>query len=229
MPQLNSIWTFTCNVLTQTRNLQSPRFEEGVKAVIATFAVFTGIALKDYVTSTIFGDLHWYAVIILGTLLLRYIIGSATHLTYTYAQKDAPADEPNSAAVILLIKDLGFLVVFGVIAVRMSKASDFPAFLEFARWFLAWGLIWSVTDALVRFVWCKVTRDDYEWPKRQFWLIWAVLDAAQLAVTWLVPNMFASVSEQATVLAVFYVLFLYLDLKAMARTMQVDPVIPPAA
>jgi hypothetical protein len=220
MPQITDVFRFAGKILT-AKAVDPPKFDEIVKVVIATFAVFTGVAIKDYVASNVLQDQDWYAFVALVALLLRYIIGSAVHLTYTYARKEATAAEPNSASVLLLAKDFGFVVLFGVIAVRMAEAKDFAAFWFFAKCFLGAGLVWSITDCIVRFVWCKLAGNDNEWPKRPFWLPWAVLDAAQLFLTWAIPQACPLEASQAVTLAVVYALFLLVDLKVMARTLQV--------
>lgn len=216
-----SVWHFTEKTVSETA-AEGPNFEDIVKVVIATFAVFTGVAIKDYVTSTNLAPYHWFAFIALVALLLRYIIGSAVHLTYTYARKDAdPKKEPNSASVLLLAKDFGFVVYFGVVAVQMSKAPNFEQFWFFAKCFLGAGFIWSISDCVIRYAWCLRAGHDREWPKRQFWLVWATLDAAQFGLTNRVPEAFPE--HQAIILAVIYAGFLLLDLKAIARIMQVKP------
>ena len=238
MRQICSVFTFACKVL-RTKEVDPPKFEEIVKVVIATFAVFTGVAIKDYITSNVLGDLHWVAFVALVSLLLRYIIGSGVHLTYTYARKEGTDAEPNSSSVFLLAKDFGFVVYFGFVAVQMAKAQDFGTFWLFAEYFLIAGLIWSVTDCVIRYFWCryfwcryfwrKRPRNNHEWPKRQFWLLWAALDAGQLLSTWAVLKFCAVEAHQAYVLAFLYAVFLLLDLKVMARTLQIRlaPEAPP--
>ena len=220
MRQISSVFTFACKVLC-AKEVDPPKFEEIVKVVIATFAVFTGVAIKDYITSDVLGDLHWVAFVALVSLLLRYIIGSGVHLTYTYARKEGTDAEPNSSSVVLLAKDFGFVVYFGFVAVQMAKAKDFGTFWLSAEYFLIAGLIWSVTDCAIRYFWCKRPGNHHEWPRRQFWLLWAALDAGQLLLTWIVLKFFAVEAHQAYVLAFVYAGFLLLDLKVMARTLQV--------
>jgi hypothetical protein len=220
MSQISSVLSFAWKVL-RARDVEAPKFEEIVKVVIATFAVFTGVAIKDYVTSNVLGDLHWVAFVALVSLLLRYIIGSGVHLTYTYARKDATPAEPNSGSVFLLAKDFGFVVYFGFVAVQMAKATDFAAFWLSAQYFLIAGLIWSVTDCAIRYFWSQLPGNENEWPRRQFWLLWAALDGVQLLLTWGIPKICPIEAYQAVALAIVYAIFLLLDLKVMARTLQV--------
>jgi hypothetical protein len=81
-----------------------PDFENVVKVVLSTFAVFVGFTFNEYLRKITIGDFgHWqfWSFIALAALLLRYIIGSSVHLNYVYVQKigAAPAQRPRSRSV----------------------------------------------------------------------------------------------------------------------------------
>lgn len=216
---------------------EPPDFEQAVKVIIATFAVFTGFTitgyLKDYVFSPFnverypdwhgwVGDWHIWAFVALVALLLRYVIGSAVHLHHTYVTK-VPVTINNvmwtrsrSISVGLLFMDLCFLVLFGVLAVFVTKAPDIETFMWRAIWFVAAGFAWSLTDLL---------RSAWSWYRgrgmRFFWAMWLCLDGLQLAATfWLLTRHAWPDPARAEVLAVVYVLFLFADLLALVRAIQ---------
>ena len=99
-----------------------PGFEAALSALIATFAVLVGVSITDFLDPAkthISGDLYWWVFVMMISLLLRFIVGSAIHLKYTYGNTPQGADEvgpPRSRAVFLFFKDGAFLVWFGVLA-----------------------------------------------------------------------------------------------------------------
>jgi hypothetical protein len=214
------------------RSKSSLDFEKIVTAVLGTFTVFTGFVFSGYLKDlplaegsgwlgwlAWFGEWRLWALFALMALLLRYIMGSAVHLNFMYVPpKDAKdaAGRPRpsrSQSVVLLFKDLGFLVLFGVVAMSIASAvshgpdqgpeelwwrlqdltsaashdatdaAKLDTFMYHAMLFVLAGFSWSVADCVLRRV------VWVGWLKRPsegpgyFWLIWCVLDALQFFVT----------------------------------------------
>jgi hypothetical protein len=122
-------------------------FEDTIKAILTTFGVFTGFAIKAAIDEIEFKtptDGHLFVCVATVALLLRFIVGSAVHLNLCYVA------EPRSKKPAMLFKDLAFLVVFGLCAAFMIAAEDVPTFARRASLFIVVGLIWSVLDLLFR-------------------------------------------------------------------------------
>lgn len=226
-----------------------PDFDLVVKTVLATFAVFTGYVYSTSLktldlgeTSGVFGWTAWFckpslwAVLALMALLLRYIIGSAIHLTYMYVppEKGKPS---RSKLIILLFKDLLFLVAFGVIAMAISNdtipkqdGSFAPApFLRDAMLFLAAGFAWSILDTLSRCIAARVcSKPNTEGPTF-FWVIWSVLDAAQFLLTLGILAIGWGPLASMFWLAIVYAIFLVLDVAAILRAAQIANLVNPPA
>jgi hypothetical protein len=138
-----------------------PKFDAALNVILATFAVFTGLALTTFLAPPNappidignLRDWHWWGIFALVALLLRYIIGSAIHLNYVYG-----GEEPRSISVFLLFKDLLFLVFFGVLAFYIIEAPDAPNFIRRAMLFVLAGFTWSIIDYFARRIWCVCTK-----------------------------------------------------------------------
>jgi hypothetical protein len=218
-----------------------PDFEQFVKAVLATFAVFTGFVFSGYLRDDLvlaeftgwfgwvvwFGQWRFWGLFALMALLLRYIIGSAVHLTFMYVPRktaDGKTIASRSQSVVLLFKDLMFLVAFGVIAMSIANAAkpntgSVEVFMQRAMLFVAAGLSWSLLDAALRWLWGRCWPD--EGPK-YFWLLWSALDIAQFLVTLAILACVTDPLYRMEIVAVFYAIFLLLDIAAMARTVQIN-------
>jgi hypothetical protein len=179
-----------------------PDFEQFVKAVLATFAVFTGFVFSNYLRDDLvlaeftgwfgwvvwFGQWRFWGLFALMALLLRYTMGSAVHLTFMYVpvKKDGQPPKSRSQSVVLLFKDLLFLVAFGVIAMSIANAAkpntgSVEVFMQRAMLFIAVGFAWSLLDAALRGLWALCRSDE---GPRYFWLIWSALDLVQFLVTY---------------------------------------------
>jgi hypothetical protein len=133
-------------------------FENAVRAILTTFGIFVGVAVKavideiDFSQSTSWtailsplNDSHLLVAIAAIALLLRFVVGSAVHLNLCYVI------EPRSKLRLMLFKDLAFLIVFGLFAIFMIKAKTVGAFEVRAFYFVAVGLIWSALDFAFRY------------------------------------------------------------------------------
>jgi len=208
------------------------RFEQTVKVILQTFAVFVGFTLNEAIKSAIekkgdYKDWHWYALLALIALLLRFIIGSTVHLNRTYvtppATQPLAAGQATSTSVGMLFKDLLFLVAFGIAAIFMSKGKDVSEFAFWGMVYLFCAAIWCLVDWVLRDVikWCG----DTETTTRvgAFSPPWLGLCLGQLAFTaalyvvyvCVLPTMPAT--AVAITLAGGYIACLYIDLRIILR------------
>jgi hypothetical protein len=204
----------------------APDFENVVKVVLSTFAVFVGFTITEYLRKISIVDFgHWpfWAFIALAALLLRYIIGSAVHLNYVYVQKvGVPPQRPRSQSVLLLFKDLCFLVIFGMIAVYITKAQNLNDFVVRTLWFVGAGFVWSMIDAAVRTGLAALWDDIPEKPGK-FWRLWSALDVLLFVIVLVINYSIADELSRAIVIAIVYALFLFLDFLAIIRAVQFSP------
>lgn len=203
----------------------APDFENVVKVVLSTFAVFVGFTINEYLRKITIGDFaHWqfWSFIALAALLLRYIIGSSVHLNYVYVQK-IPAVVPprsRSRSVFMLFKDLCFLVIFGMIAVNITKANTLDDFVDRTLLFVLAGLAWSLLD-LIRFALASAAwwNDPHEKPGKMVGL-WILLDVVLLVIVYGIDSCFGDELTRAAMIAILYVIFLLLNLLAIVRGVQ---------
>lgn len=79
------------------------RFEQTVKVILQTFAVFVGFTFTETIRTTFtrednLSDWRWGALIALIALLLRFIIGSSVHLNRTFVPPPATNPLPQGKA-----------------------------------------------------------------------------------------------------------------------------------
>ena len=190
-----------------------------VEVVISTFAVLVGISLTDFFDdqkNRLPEDVRNWAFWALVALLLRYIIGSAIHLKNAYAVSQL--DYRDSPSIGRMLKDILFLVLFGLVAVHMTHSKTIDHFIQQAGVFVAISLLWSISDPFFR-----------KWPfgriwgpaiggQKPFWKIWAPIDALQLAFTLLAYRyMRGDPIWAAKALAFAYTGFVAVDLVLMLR------------
>ena len=143
--------------------MAQPKFTDVVNVILATFTVFTGLALTNFLAPsngsaidiTAIHGWRWWAFFTLFALLMRYIIGSALHLNYVYA-----GEQPRSGSVLMLFKDLMFLVLFGMLAYYIVEAGDAAHFMRRAMLFVLAGFAWSIFDYMTRRVFSYWTERD---------------------------------------------------------------------
>lgn len=207
----------TGTIAAETAKDQSDRaYDDAVKAILTTFGVFTGFAIKAaFDTSKIklpeasaswwgFLDLlkspDLFTGVAVVALLLRFILGSAVHLNLNYAT------EPRYKHFAMLFKDLGFLVVFGLFAVLMIEAPTVQTFEIRASWFILVGSIWSLLDLIIRGV-------PFIPPqKAPFSARWMGIDALQLILILLVWNLDVTDLTRSMFLAAGFTLALLGDM-----------------
>jgi hypothetical protein len=82
--------------------------------------------------------LYWSSLVLLVSLALRSAIGSEVHLKHTYVEAHGPMS--------LFLKDLVFLVLFGVLLVRAALSESIARFMLWLTMFLVVGIVWSLID-----------------------------------------------------------------------------------
>jgi hypothetical protein len=192
--------------------------DQSVAVALNIFAVVVGVALKQFLTDSPMikgftnvtrkqrAQLYWSALAVLAALILRFFVGGTVHLRSAFVKKDL---QPSDMA--LFFKDLFFLILFGVLIVKIAS-SNRPA--EFNRWlmrFLAAGIIWCIIEIPIR----------WHSPLRSLAIWWLSANLIQLAVTafcaWRMRKVAGSERHMFLILAIFFVFVLGLDLQAMAR------------
>lgn len=190
-------------------------FVQPVAVVLQTFAVLVGISLTDFfdeAKNRLPEDLQPWAFVALMALLLRFIIGSAVHLTYAYGERTDQQGHklgPRLPSICLFLKDLAFLIAFGYLAIKMSHSPNFVHFLEFSAWFVTTALLWCITDPVARGAVLKAK--GLEVTLDYLWVRWAILDVGQLAAIGLVAWVIGRDVAGAVVLALSYVICLGFD------------------
>ena len=192
-------------------------FEDAIRAILTTFGVFTGFAIKAAIdeidfpastsTSAVFELLtnsDVFICIAIVALLLRFIIGSAVHLNLCYVT------EPRSKRPIMLFKDVIFLILFGLAAVFLIEAKDVLEFAWRAACFILIGTLWSVVDAVVRY------RGE-SGEKSLFSGWWFMIDMGQLGATWLVFRVSHDPLWQSILMAIVFSVALYGDMWVLLR------------
>jgi hypothetical protein len=213
---------------------QTPDYKQIVEKTLALFGVYTGATLTFFIKDFLFSDKNlqtyhdltwltywgtWGSLAVIA-LLLRYIVGSAAHLNYTYVAKTSVADGntattgPLSKNLCLLFIDLVFLIVFGILAVLLTRSNVSLADLMWhAIYFTMAGFVWSLL-ALFRpagtMVW-------HGWPTIP--LVWLGLDGGQIVWTLFVLYVVPGELTQAVVLGVTYLLLLFFDFFFVVRYM----------
>jgi hypothetical protein len=196
--------------------MQKTSIERCIDVLIATFGALAGFALIRFLTLTpptplqLSDDFGWVTAA-MAAVLLRYMMGSAVHLNRTFVERaaDDPAN-PGWVTLILLFKDLAFLVLFGVLAVKITQSTNIVEFIHRALRFVAWGFVWGVVDFGARWLLLRKRPANYHLETS-----WLVLDGLQLVVTyWIlvsVPD-----SAKAIWLGLSFGAFLFCDVSVIA-------------
>lgn len=224
-----------------------PDFKQIVEKSLALFGVFTGATLSFYVKDFLLADKDlagfngfsvWTRACLVAAviaLLLRYIVGSASHLNATYVPKvttsnkvifatnnagDQVAEvftserrELASASLNWLFIDIAFLVLFGIVAVFIIQASNLEKFMWSASSFVAVGFVWGVVAYFLR------PPRDVKFAKR-----WMAIDIVQVAITvaliyghqWCWFGDYGDICVPV-ILAAVYVFCLYVDFAVGSR------------
>ena len=189
-------------------------FSQSVNVILVTFGALVAVSVADFFDETknkLPDDVRSWAILALLALLLRFIVGSAVHLNRTYnPSPQNPPDYANSPSILFFLKDIGFLIAFGIVAIHITHSGHFFHFFQQSALFVAISLAWSLTDAF--FHWRGWAANE-----RAFYVIWAPIDAAQLLLTLCVYPLRHEPRLGAMVLALIYMPFLALDLLLTIR------------
>ncbi|MCC2111549.1 MAG: hypothetical protein KDJ16_05905 [Hyphomicrobiales bacterium] len=213
----------------------NPDFGPIVDNAISLFAVYTGATLTFFVKDFLFaddakrgysnmpdviGDWKLYAALAVAALLLRYIVGSAAHLRYTYIAKTTSRIHDGKtiveergqvpSGIHYLFIDMMFLIVFGILAMMITINTESPERLMWSMIYLvSAGAVWSVL-ALAR------SREE------AFAIAWLGIDVAQIitiAVILNLPGWIPAAGEmtQAVLLCITFLGFLFVDMKIVTE------------
>jgi hypothetical protein len=133
------VWAATPDAVANPPQAKAPEFAAASSVVLTTFSVIIGIAIQDFLDPKVaaqFKAIYWFAFAMMMTAVLRYLIGSAVHFTYTYGSR---TPGPRCGSPYLFFKDIAFLVLFGALAVSVTQALEFGHFVRRLMWFLALG------------------------------------------------------------------------------------------
>jgi hypothetical protein len=151
-------------------------------------------------------ELNWL-IFALSALLLRYMLGSAVHLHRTYVP---PTPEqpilPDWWTIIFFFKDLFFLILFGLLAIKITQSADVPEFINRSAIFILWGLIWGLIDFGVRFIQAAVTARPMNLANYWLEINWILMDVAQYILALLILQ-----TGNYKLLTLVFLLFLFLD------------------
>ena len=193
--------------------------ERCIEVVLATFGALAGFALVRFITTAPPNvpnalqsqpdQLNWL-MFALAALLLRYMLGSAVHLYRTYVPlRDATPTTPvlpDWWTIIFFFKDLFFLVLFGLLAIKITQSVDVTEFINRSAIFILWGLIWGLIDFGVRFIQAAITARPMNLANYWLEINWIVMDAAQYILALLILQ-----TGNYKLLTLVFLLFLFFD------------------
>jgi hypothetical protein len=190
--------------------------ERCIEVVLATFGALAGFALVRFITTAPPNapnplqsqpdELNWL-IFALSALLLRYMLGSAVHLYRTYVPPTPGTPVlPDWWTIIFFFKDLFFLILFGVLAIKITQSVDVPEFINRSAIFILWGLIWGLIDFGVRFIQAAITARPMNLANYWLEINWIVMDAAQYILALLILQ-----TGNYKLLTLVFLLFLFFD------------------
>jgi hypothetical protein len=186
--------------------------DRAVDRVLQVFGALSGFALVKFATTTMDKEptgpwVVWPLAIALAAFLLRFIVGSAIHLNQRFVNDVPTPDKITPGVIALFIKDLFFVVAFGLIAVGLTECQSIETFIFWSMIFVSLGLAWGVIDFVVR----GCGGDN--WGKLE--IPWLVMDLLQTGIffllyIWSIPH-----PHKAVIFAGVCVLFLIADIICM--------------
>jgi uncharacterized membrane protein len=212
------------------------RFEKTIQVAVAFYAALTGFGLKHILDAEGSSDFlainKWPIFIVAMLLFFRVLTGAANHLWAEYVrgypqrvqteQSLPPVPEP--AVNRLLIKDVGFLTVFGLFAELMCYATTRWVFFLAGFLFLVVAFLWSEAHRIIENIYSITTVGNWRFwrwldPLMAVvfliaWLIWG-------RVGWTVPVLGWNLS--LTILVAASIILFYVDLSRQFRELQSNP------
>jgi hypothetical protein len=197
--------------------------ERCIEVVLATFGALAGFALVRFMTTAPPNvpnplqsqpdELNWL-IFALAALLLRYMLGSAVHLYRAYVPlRDATSTTPvlpDWWTIVFFFKDLFFLVLFGLLAIKITQSVDVPEFINRSAIFILWGLIWGLIDFGVRCVQAAFTNIPMNLANYWLEINWIIMDAVQYILALLILQ-----TGNYKILTIIFIIFLFLDVVVM--------------
>src|SRR2546427_10582312 len=124
------------------------RYEQTIRVVTVFFSALIGFGLKkllDAGTEDLVGLNRWLCFILAVLLFLRFLLGSANHLSLEYTWQEHPGASPGP-----LTRDILFLITFGILALWICYSTSIREFLSRSAWLPAVGFVWSGLDPVLR-------------------------------------------------------------------------------
>src|SRR5947209_1707933 len=119
------------------------RYENSIRVISAFFSALIGFSLKnllDLAKADKTAAADWWSALILAVLLfLRFLLGSANHLSLVHVKA-----RPTESTRYHLIFDLFFLVLFGLVALRMCYSENLLDFFIYNAVYLVFAVVWGV-------------------------------------------------------------------------------------
>jgi hypothetical protein len=173
---------------------QDSPMAEAADSSLAIFAVLVGLALTEFILAQFTSWprrpidaaplVRWSLFAALVCLLLRYFIGSAIHIKRNYVYSP-----PSREATWFLLKDLVFLVLFGVYAVAISQSDNPAQFMDRSAQLLVIAFVWSLLDPISHITFRGMP------PTVSSWKYWIWINSVQLAATVLILHWLVSKSK----------------------------------
>jgi len=180
------------------RFLKDDRMIHAALRHFVKFRANKGVGPSMLAKKSIYEILYWASFLLLVTLALRFAIGSEVHLKHSYQDMQGSVGQ--------FVKDLAFLVLFGVFLVRAALSAKLTDLLWWLTMFLGTGAIWSLVEILSR-------------PTSWFGCWWLFVNLLQLALTlivwWSLCRWPHHASFILVLLAVCFAVLFYVDVKQL--------------
>jgi hypothetical protein len=148
---------------------------------------------------------YWTSLTILCSLAIRFLVGSDFHLRYLYLQ---PKHSLSIVDIRWFLKDLAFLLAFGVFLVRAALSQTPTSFLMWLIRFLAVAVLWCLLEMVL----------SHFWPLHAYvGKPWLAINSAELVTTFIAMLVIRKrvkwCPSAFTVLAICYVIGFCFDLQ----------------
>jgi hypothetical protein len=127
-------------------------YEQIIRVTTAFFSALIGFGLKHLldIRPEDAGDFardQWPCFILAVLLFLRFLLGSANHLWFEYVRKPPQRVHPG-----LLVWDLTFVILFGILASVICYSNTVIQFLFWSLTLLGVAIFWNIFDPFVRWL-----------------------------------------------------------------------------
>lgn len=123
-------------------------YEPTVRVLTVFFSALLGMGLKHLLgegaQTDAFGEDRWPAFILALLLFLRFLIGTANHMTLEFSEKGL-----NGSSKWFLVRHASALVLFGVLALNICYSNFLGDFLVATMWFCGAAAAFNGFDYLL--------------------------------------------------------------------------------